>query len=86
MRYGRTVEPGFLPVYSVDTEDEARRLLAFACSTNIQGDYVARELAEEQTIENLMAFGERLKKLHGVMHKRAKRGVDTVYSVSYLPG
>jgi hypothetical protein len=64
VRYGRTVEDGFLPVYSVDTEEEARRLLVAACSTNYDGEFVARELAEEQTLEHLIAFGERLAKIH----------------------
>lgn len=60
MRYGRTVENGFLPCYSVDTEDEARRLLTFACGTNYNGEFVAKELLHEQSAENLKAFGDRL--------------------------
>lgn len=60
MRYGRSVEDGFLPVYSVDTEEEARRLLVAACPTNIAGEFVAPELAEEQTLANLRALGRRL--------------------------
>ena len=31
-----------------------------ACETNLEGDYVARELAIDQTIENLEAFSDRL--------------------------
>lgn len=30
----------------------------------MNGDYIAPELAREQTLENLDAFGERLAKLH----------------------
>lgn len=69
MRYGRTVEDGFLPVYSVDTEKEARALLVLACETNMNGDFVARELAQEQTIERLFAFGDRLAATHERMRK-----------------
>jgi hypothetical protein len=53
-----------LPVYSVQTEEEAARLLALACPRNYQGQYVAPELAAEQTLERLLAFGERLDGLY----------------------
>ena len=64
MRYGRTVEDGFLPAYSVGSEAEARHLLTMSCPMNIEGDFVAPELVGDQTLENLEAFGERLAKLH----------------------
>jgi hypothetical protein len=35
-----------------------------ACGTNNDGEFVARELVEEQTLANLYAFGWRLKELH----------------------
>jgi hypothetical protein len=44
----------------VDTEEEARELLIAACDKNLQGEFVARELVYDQTIGNLIAFGERL--------------------------
>lgn len=69
MRYGRTVPRGFLPVYSVDTEEEAKNLLVFACPKNVDGEFVAPELVEEQTIPNLFAFGDRLAKAHDIMKK-----------------
>jgi hypothetical protein len=72
VRFGRTVEDGFLPVYSVDTEEEAIQLLTAACPTNVQGDYLAPELVEEQTIDNLFAFGRRLEKMHKQMKKRKR--------------
>lgn len=75
MRYGRTVEPGFLPAYSVDTEEEAKLLLAMACPMNLRGDYIAPELAEEQTLERLRAFGERLEAMHARMSKKGDDGV-----------
>jgi len=64
VRFGRTVPEGHLPVYSVDTEEEARRILVLACQTNTDGEFVAKELAEEQTLQNLYAFGDRLKDVH----------------------
>ena len=60
VRYGRTCPEGFLPVYSVDTEEEARRLIAATCKMGWDGKYYAPELAEEQTLETLLAFGDRL--------------------------
>lgn len=73
MRYGRSVEKGFLPVYSVDTEEEAEMLLRTACDTNVAGEYVARELVEEQTLENLEAFGARLQSVHERIKEHAAR-------------
>lgn len=67
MRYGRTVEKGFLPVYSVDSEEDAERLLTFACETNVYGEYLAKELAYEQTLDGLEKFGARLESLHEMM-------------------
>lgn len=63
MRYGRTVENGFLPVFSVDTEADAEELLVAACPRNLHGEFVAEELAQEQTLERLYAFGERLERM-----------------------
>lgn len=70
--YGTVVPSGHLPVYSVDTEEEARQLLTLACATTPQGEFFAKELAAEQTIDNLFAFGERLAKAHDFMLKRKK--------------
>ena len=64
VRYGRTVPDGYLPVYSVDTEEEAKKLLTFACGTNINGDFIAKQLAHEQTLENLAAFSDWLAARH----------------------
>jgi hypothetical protein len=62
--YGVSVPKGSLPVFSVDSEDEAHRLLTLACGTNFRGEFVADELAREQTIDNLLAFGDRLKRVY----------------------
>lgn len=67
VEYGTVVPKGFLPVYSVDTEKEARELLTFACQTNLRGQFIAKELVEDQTIENLFLFGDRLAKCHDLM-------------------
>ncbi len=42
------------------------------CGTNAEGEYVARELAEEQTLETLEAFSERIT----MMHDTYLRGTD----------
>lgn len=73
MRFGRSVPDGFLPVFSVPTEDDAQELLVAACARNWNGDFVARELAHEQTIENLIAFGDRLASVWA--HIQARRAM-----------
>lgn len=72
VRYGRTVEEGFLPVYSVETEQEARQLLVAACSRDMAGNFIARELVDHQTLDNLYAFSDRLAETHKRMKKTAK--------------
>lgn len=62
MGYGHVVPDGRLPVFSVDTEDEAKMLIVMACPSGGDGHYYARELVEEQTLENLAAFSDRLAK------------------------
>lgn len=60
MRYGRSVPDGFLPVFSVDTVEQAESLIVLACPRDDAGMYYARELVHEQTVENLQAFSDRL--------------------------
>ena len=55
---------GFLPVYSVDTEEEAKKLLVATCERNLDNRFVARELVEDQSLDNLFAFGKRLAETH----------------------
>lgn len=55
-----TVPEGFLPVFSVDTEEQAKALIVATCSLGEGGKYYARELVQEQTLENLAAFSEKL--------------------------
>ena len=47
-------------MYSVDTMEEAETLLSASCPRNQDGDFVAEELIEEQTLPNLYSFGDRL--------------------------
>ncbi len=70
--YGTVVPEGSLPVYSVDTVEEARSLLVLSCQTNIRGDFVAQELVMNQTLENLKAFGDRLANAHQWMLSKTK--------------
>jgi hypothetical protein len=51
-------------VFSVSTEREAKKLIVLACPMDDSGQYYARELAEDQTLANLYAFGDRLAALH----------------------
>ena len=65
VRFGTECPDGFLPVYSVGSEEEARRLLTLACPTDrITGEYIAKELAASQTLANLETFSNRLADLH----------------------
>lgn len=72
MEYGRTCKPGSLPVFSVDTEEEAVELLTLACETNILGQWLARELVFEQSLDNLQAFSNRLARTYEWMHSLDK--------------
>ena len=58
-----------LPVFSVGTEEEARALLTMCCPTSPEGDFIARELAHEQSLENLDAFSDLLAERHEIMVK-----------------
>lgn len=49
-----------MPVYSVDTEEYAEELLVLTCQTDVSGQFIAHELADEQTLGNLAAFSDRL--------------------------
>ena len=69
--YGRGPIPeGALPVFSVETEKEATSLLALTCPINQDGDYVAEELAMEQSLDNLAAFAYRLELYHHYIQSR----------------
>lgn len=61
-------------MFSVNTEEEAKSLLTLACPTNSAGEFVARELTQEQTLENLYAFGDKLEKYYKIIKARKKGG------------
>jgi hypothetical protein len=60
-------------VYSVDSEEEAKQLLTLVCPTNMKNEFVAPDLVQHQTVENLAAFGDRLEKAHKMMRRVQKR-------------
>lgn len=70
MRFGRSVPDGFLPVFRVPTEADAKLLVVSACETNLDGDYIARELAHEQNLDNLDAFSQRLESVWDRIQQR----------------
>ena len=51
-------------MFTVDNEEEAKLLITLACPMNYDGEHFARELAVEQTAENLTAFSDRLDDLY----------------------
>jgi hypothetical protein len=53
-----------MPVFTVNDEKEATMLVALACPRGFDGKYYAPELAQDQTFENLEAFGNRLEELY----------------------
>ena len=67
-----TTPKGSLPVFSCDTEEEAENLITLTCGTNLKGEYIAPELAREQTLENLSAFSDRIQKAHDMIMERQK--------------
>lgn len=59
-------------MFSVPTEKDARSLLIAACSTNLKGEFIARELVHEQTLENLYAFSDRLAQVWKLISKKSQ--------------
>jgi hypothetical protein len=58
--FGRKLPRGYLPVFSTNTEEEAKELIVMCCPLGYDGHYYARELAHEQTLENLQRFSDKL--------------------------
>ena len=80
--FGAVCPEGSLPLFSVDTEQEARDLLVATCSLGLDGEYYARELAPyaeegaDQTgrLDAFYAFGERLRDTYArIKLRRAER-------------
>ena len=51
-------------MFTTRNRAEAEALITLACPMNSAGQYIAPELAEEQTLENLNAFSNRLEDLY----------------------
>lgn len=65
-----------MPVFSVNTDEEAQALIVAACPRDIEtGEHYARELVVEQTLENLWKFGDRLRDYYALIRKsRSRKG------------
>ena len=64
---------GWLPVFSVDTEEDAKSLIVLTCPTDREGNYYARELVHEQTLDNLQRFSDKLQEAYVILMKRKGR-------------
>lgn len=51
VKYGTKLPKGFLPAYSVDTEEEARLLIAATCKLNLTGQYISPDMIDSFTGE-----------------------------------
>ncbi len=59
-------------MFTVNNEEEAKLLVNLACPKNYDNQHFAPELAEEQTLENLYAFGDRLNDIYQKILKRRR--------------
>lgn len=57
-------------MFSVGTEKGAKMLLTLACEMNRDGEYIARELAFDQSLDSLESFGDRLQVYHDIAKKK----------------
>ncbi len=83
MRFGRDRKRAgikknqhFLPVYSVDTEEEAHTLLVLTCGREKDHEtgkleFVAKSLVMEQSLSRLYGFGHVLDRVYKEMKRRA---------------
>ncbi len=72
MGFGEVVPNGSLPVFSVDTEEEAQHLIVMVCPRDRAGNHYARELAQEQTLSNLEKFSDKLQMAHDLFKKKGR--------------
>ena len=69
--YGQVCPDGFLPAYSVDTEDEAKKLMTFI-PMDVFGNRYAEELYDEkgkvleggERIDAFVRFAKKLERIH----------------------
>ena len=70
-------------MFIVDTEEEAKALIVAACPLNYEGEYFSRELAQEQTLENLQAFSDKLAYCWQLMEEaKSTCGLDSPQDVA----
>lgn len=69
---------GFLPIFSVETEREAKSLLVLTCTRGPDGELYARELVEQQQtcpddgdarLAAFYAYGDRCRRAYAMMLK-----------------
>lgn len=72
MGFGTKLKDGSLPVFKVGSVGEAQMLLTMACPTNLNHEYVARELVEDQTLKNLELFSTKLDTYHDILIKNGR--------------
>lgn len=74
MRFGRGACPdGYLPVFSVDTEEQAHQVIVGTCSRGLDGEYYSHDLAREQTLENLIKLGDKMERVYDLIVESARR-------------
>lgn len=66
--YGAVIPNGSIPIFSVDSEEEAYRLLMLTCPTGFSHERVATELIQE----NLGVVEQRLKQGHVMLHGKGR--------------
>ena len=77
---GQVCPEGFLPIYSVDTEEEAKALMAFV-PMGLNGEHYANELIGDdgqplegaERVDGFIRFGLKLEKIHAFILKNKKR-------------
>jgi len=61
---------GFLPVFSVNSEEEARKLIVATCSRGADGKFYSAELAVVQTLDVLEQFSRKLERVYSLMQQK----------------
>ena len=80
VQFGTVCPDGFLPVFSVDTEEEAQSLLVACCQRGHDGEFYATETLpfagseadQEERLEAFYAFGERLRLVYEKIKARKR--------------
>ena len=83
MQIGTVCPDGFLPAYSVDTESEAKQLLAMI-PLGIDGKYYAKELFDSNgealtgkaRVDAFVRFGRRMESIHQQLTARNVTSIE----------